>query len=286
MSIQLLALDLDGTLLNSRGKLTERTREALAESQRVGVKAVLVTGRRFRDARPWALELGLDVPVIAHNGALTKHARDLKTVASVPLPVSAARAALEIGRMMQVDMLLSDDPDGEGVMVYDHLSGDNQALLKYVAWARHVHGDEGSGVLEVDSLEDYLDHDPVNVAFSGSCQTMIDLEQVMLRQLGDTVKIFRTSYPLKNFALLDLVHPDASKGAGVAAAARELGIEREHVLAIGDNFNDLEMLRFAGVGIVMANAQKELRELPDFFITRSNDEDGVALAIEKFVLDR
>jgi Cof subfamily protein (haloacid dehalogenase superfamily) len=286
MAIRLLALDLDGTLLNSRGEVTVHTRLTLERARASGVKVALVTGRRFRDARPLALELGVDVPVIAHNGALTKHARTLDTVAATLLPVTAAREALRIGRLLNADLLVSDDHEGAGVMVYDHLSGDNPALLKYVAWAKRLHGEEGqNGVLEVDSLEDYLDHDPVHVAFSGRCGVMAELEQMLHQALADTVKIFRTSYPEKDLALLDLVHPEVSKGAGVAAAANELGIVREEVLAIGDNFNDLEMLRFAGTGIVMANADRALRELPDLYTTLSNDEDGVACAIEKFILE-
>ena len=75
MGIRLIALDLDGTLLDSRGRLSERNRAAVAAARQKGARVALVTGRRFRDARPLALELGLDVPVIAHNGALTKHTR-------------------------------------------------------------------------------------------------------------------------------------------------------------------------------------------------------------------
>jgi hypothetical protein len=84
--------------------------------------------------------------------------------------------------------------------------------------------------------------------------------------------------------LLDLVNQQVSKGAGVAAVAENLEVERDEVLAIGDNFNDLEMLRFAGTGIVMGNADPALRDLPDIHCTASNDDDGVARAIEKFVL--
>src|SRR6266705_6590875 len=98
MSIHLLALDLDGTLLNSRGQLTERNRRALNEVRRRGIRVALVTGRRFRDARPIALELGLDVPLISHNGALTKHARTLEMVSATLLPLEAAREVLRVGR--------------------------------------------------------------------------------------------------------------------------------------------------------------------------------------------
>lgn len=286
MPIRLLALDLDGTLLNSRGELTDRTRQSLANVRQAGVKVALATGRRFRDARPVALELGVDVPIISHNGALTRHAATFETVAMIPLPLSAAREILRIGRRMNADLLVSDDEGGTGVMVYDHLSGNNPSLLKYVAWAKRLHGKDGeSGVREVPYLEDYLDHDPVHVAFSGGCSIMAELEAVLNHELRHTVKIFRTVYPRIDFTLLDLVHPDVSKGTGVAATARELGIERQDVLAIGDNFNDLEMLRFAQIGVVMANADPALRELPEFYTTSSNDEDGVAAAIERFILE-
>src|ERR687893_175466 len=98
MGIRLIALDLDGTLLNSRGEVSERNSLAIAAAREQGVRVALVTGRRFRDARPLALQLGLDVPVISHNGALTKHARTLETVAVALLQIEAAQQALQVGR--------------------------------------------------------------------------------------------------------------------------------------------------------------------------------------------
>ena len=285
MPIRLLALDLDGTLLNSHGQLSERNRAALAQARERGVRVAVVTGRRFRDARPIALELGVDVPLIAHNGALTKHAGTLETVAVLTLPLPAAREALRVGREAGAGGLVSDDHEGLGVLVYDYLSSDNQPLKMYIAWARRVHGEEGvNAIREVPSLEAYLDHEPVHIAFSGGCETMTALHESLQRELGATVKLFRTMYPKTDFALLDIVHPQASKGVGVAAAAGELGIAQHEVMAIGDNFNDLEMLHYAGTGVVMGNADASLRELEGFHITASNDEDGVALAIERFIL--
>lgn len=284
MGIRLLALDLDGTLLNSRGRISARNRSALEQVREHGVRVALVTGRRFRDAQPIALELGLDVPVIAHNGALTKHAQTLETVAVFPLPLAAARSCLEVGRKAGADPLLSDDHQGLGVLVYDHLSGDNRAVLDYVAWARRIHGpDGGSAVRQVPSLEDYLDHEPVHLAFSGGCMKMRELEKVLALHLGTTIKLFCTIYPAKDFALLDIVHPEASKGAGVAAAAAELGILREEVMAIGDNLNDLEMLNYAGIGVVMGNAERSLHKIELLHATSTNDDDGVAIAIERFI---
>src|SRR5215470_18496950 len=159
MPIQLVALDLDGTLLNHRGEISERNRNAIDRVRERGVRVAVVTGRRFRDSRPIALELGLDVPLIAHNGSLTKHARTLETVAVLPLPLAAARDALAIGREAGADALLSDDYEGLGLLVFDHLSGENSAVHRYVAWARRIHGDDkDEAVRQVESLEAYMDH--------------------------------------------------------------------------------------------------------------------------------
>jgi 5-amino-6-(5-phospho-D-ribitylamino)uracil phosphatase len=285
MPIRLLALDLDGTLLNSRGKLTERNRQAIAATRECGVHVALCTGRRFRDARPIALELGLDVPLISHNGALTKHAETLETVAVFPLPLPAAQNAVRVGQAFGADALVSDDHEGLGILVYDHRSADNPSLRRYIQWARRVHGEEGANAIrEVPSLAAWLDHEPVHIAFSGSCAKIAELAGLLKTELGETVKLLRTMYPAMDFALLDILHPLASKGAGVAAAAAELGIAREDVMAVGDNFNDLEMLEFAGTSVVMANADASLRDRQAFHSTVSNDEDGVALALERFIL--
>jgi Cof subfamily protein (haloacid dehalogenase superfamily) len=287
MPISLLALDLDGTLLDSRGLVSDRNRIAINNAREQGVHVALVTGRRFRDSRPVALELGLDVPLISHNGALTKHAATLQTVCVLPLPVEGAREALQIGRRAEADALLSDDHEGLGVLVYDHLRGGNTAAHKYISWARRIHGEEegGKAVQQVPSLEDYLDHDPIHLSFSGGCEDMDQLEEILKSEVGATVKILSTKYLEQDFTLLDVVNAAASKGAGVAAAAAELSVVREDIMAVGDNYNDLEMLLFAGTGVVMANAPLTLREIAGLHPTASNRDDGVALAIDQFILN-
>jgi hydroxymethylpyrimidine pyrophosphatase-like HAD family hydrolase len=234
------------------------------------------------------LELGLDVPLISHNGALTKHAATLQTVCVLPLPLAAAREALQVGRKAEADALLSDDHEGLGVLIYDHIRGENSAAHKYISWARRIHGAEagGNAVQQVSSIENYLDHDPIHLSFSGRCEEMDQLDETLKAALGSTVKILSTKYLEQDFTLLDVVNPAASKGAGVAAAAAELGVAQEEIMAIGDNYNDLEMLLFAGVGVVMANAPLSLREIAGLHPTASNREDGVALAIEQFILNR
>ena len=290
MDIRLIALDLDGTLLNSRGEVSERNSLAIAAAREKGVRVALVTGRRFRDARPLALQLGLDVPVISHNGALTKHARTLETVAVRLLPLAEAQGVLRVGRESGANALVSDDPHGAGVLVYDHASDDNTALSKYIAWSRRIHGEEAAeeSVRRVASLEDYLDHAPVHITFSGSVARMKQLSEELNAELGTKIKTLSTVYPKPDFALLDVLHPEVSKGVGVEAAALEQGLTREEVMAIGDNFNDLEMLQYAGTSVLMGNAEDDLcaliKDRAGCHMTTTNDEDGVAVAIEKFIL--
>jgi Cof subfamily protein (haloacid dehalogenase superfamily) len=285
MPIRLLALDLDGTLLNSRGTLSERNFQAIQQAREIGVHVAIATGRRFRDARPLALQLGLDVPIISHNGALTKHARTLETVSALLMPLDTARSVLKLGRLYGADALVSDDPHGNGLLVYDHISEGNQALANYVAWSRRIVGDDAhEAVRRVESLEKYLDHEPIHLAFSGSCAPMEELSQNLRERLSSCVQVLCTVYPEQDLTLVDVLHPGASKGTGVAAVAAELGIGRQEVMAIGDNHNDIEMLLYAGMGVVMGNAQPFLRETEGFHRTSSNDEDGVAEAIERFIL--
>jgi hydroxymethylpyrimidine pyrophosphatase-like HAD family hydrolase len=202
------------------------------------------------------------------------------------LPLEAAHKAIDIGRSAGADPLASDDPDGLGVMVFESLRDDNLPLQQYIAWARsrQTNG-EPESVRQVKSLTDYLDHPPVHLAFSGGCAEMRELETLLSRELGNSVKMLCTTYPSKNFTLLDIINPKASKGVGVAAAAAELGIAREEIMAMGDNLNDLELLQYAGRGVVMENAEPELHALQGMSTTASNDADGVAIAIEKFIIE-
>jgi 5-amino-6-(5-phospho-D-ribitylamino)uracil phosphatase len=275
MAIRLLGLDLDGTLLNSRGELSERNRSAISRAREQGVRVALVTGRRFRDARP-----------LAHNGALTKHARTLSTVAAILLPLEAAREVLRIGRYYGADALVSTDPEGLGLLLYDRISEGNDALSTYIDWSTRVSGgDVVESVKRVSSLIEYLDQSPVHISFSGGCESMSKLADVLQMELKGLIQIFSTIYPKRDFTLLDVLHPEASKGIGLKAVAEERGLIPEEVMAVGDNFNDIEMLRYAGTAVIMGNADAKLQTMEKFHITAANDEDGVALAIERFILN-
>ncbi|MDQ3714157.1 MAG: Cof-type HAD-IIB family hydrolase [Acidobacteriota bacterium] len=283
--IKLLALDLDGTLLNSRGEIPEKNFEAIQQAEQTGVLVTIATGRRFRDALPVARQINLNAPLICHNGALLKYVDTLENVAVSLLEKETVREILRVGKGFGGDALLSADPIGKGVLLYDTISAENIPLQKYVAWGKRLHGAEAEeAVHHVENLEEVCDEvETVHISFSGACLPMADMQKILENELKNTANILATVYPHLDFTLLDILPPDASKGIGVEKLARLNNLSAENVMAIGDNFNDLEMLEYAGTAVVMGNASPELLERADFFSTLSNDENGVALAIEKFI---
>jgi len=167
------------------------------------------------------------------------------------------------------------------------VSDENEPLRRYLQWATTLHGDEATdAVIHVQRLEDEIEkHDVIHVSFSGTCERMYNMQIFLDAELGDTVTVLATVYPKRNFTLLDILPPNSSKGSGVEKLASINGIDRANIMAIGDNFNDLEMLEFAGVPVVMGNADPSLLERNEFDKTLSNDEGGVAAAVEKFILN-
>ncbi|MDQ3321894.1 MAG: Cof-type HAD-IIB family hydrolase [Acidobacteriota bacterium] len=283
--IKLLALDLDGTLLDSRGKISETNKNAIKRAEEKGVLVTIATGRRFRDALPVGLELELNAPLITHNGALLKYAQTLETVHVSIIPVGTTREILRVGKAFGGDALVSAEPNGKGVLLYDTVSKKNVPLQKYIAWSKRLHGaDAESAVHHVENLGNIIgDVETVHVSFSGTCAPMIDLQLILETELGATANILTTVYPHLDFTLIDILPPDASKGIGVEKLALINDLTAKNVMVMGDNFNDLEMLEYAGTPVLMGNAAPELLENENFHRTLSNDENGVALAIERFI---
>jgi 5-amino-6-(5-phospho-D-ribitylamino)uracil phosphatase len=278
MAFKLVALDIDGTLINSNGEISERNHAALTAVRREGIRIALVTGRRFRSARPLVEELGLSVPLVSHNGALTKHAATLETIGFHPLDLETAHEVVRIGREAGADMICCDDPEGLGVMVTEGISDENRALHRYLAKYR-------DSVVEVGDLIQYLDHAPIQIMFTGACEHMEELGTRLNQAMGARMQLFKTRYRSVDLTILDAISMQASKGSGLKRIAGLHGIEPEEILAVGDNHNDLTMLKFAGKAVIMGNAEDELKEM-GFEVTGSNDEDGVAQAIEKYVLNQ
>ena len=277
MPIRLIAMDIDGTLLDSQGKLREPNVTAILRAAEAGVEIVLVTGRRFEFARGVSDRIPCDLSLITSNGAVIK-SKSGDTHQRVLLPRDTARAVLDA----------AVDFRPEAAVVFDRPHA-NQMVLEKIDWDDPVRGGyfrrNREHVAEVVPLtECFNGEDPVQVMFVGACGRMRHAKSLLeALPIAPDFTLALTEYSERNLAMLDVLRRGVSKATGLAEWARHRGIRREEVMAIGDNFNDREMLAYAGLPIVMANCVPELKS-EGWEVTLSNDECGVAFAIQKHVL--
>jgi Cof subfamily protein (haloacid dehalogenase superfamily) len=275
--IRLLALDIDGTLLTSERVVSPRTRAALAAARTAGVKLLLVTGRRLPSARRIARDLGGDVPLVLHNGALVLEGDEL--LRACPLPRAVARRATELGLALGAEPVLHCGLRGEGRVVVRTQARHSRLVRYYLERA-------GPDVEEVADLLVALEgEDPIQVMFGGPREEVESLRGALERRLRDQARVERSVYPANDLAILEVLERTVGKADAVAFLQERWGISAGETLAIGDNWNDREMIVRAGLGFVMGNADPELRRLGPSVLP-SNDEDGVALAVETHVLGK
>jgi len=276
MPVQLIALDIDGTLLSSRFTVSERNRAAIAEATRRGIEVALVTGRRYDFAMPVATQIDSPLTMIVNNGALVR-TKDGQTLTRHLLPRDTALRVLQATQYWRDGAsVVFDRPRANQVML-ETIDLEDGIRGAYYKWNRPFLG-------EAKPLETCLVEDPIQVMFSGPVQPMRAAEQALRAvQFIDEFALAVTSYESKDFSMIDVINPRVSKGAALAEWAALRGIAREEILAIGDNHNDEEMLSFAGIPVVMENAVPELKTR-GWHITHTNDDDGVAAAIERFAL--
>ena len=275
--IRLLAIDIDGTLLDSRWQLPAANRDAIVAAHRRGVEIMLVTGRRFTFAQPIAAQLPVDLTVSASNGALVK-SKQGENLARQLLPRRQARAVLSATGAEREKALLLFDRDGHGQIVAERFDPSHTSMQGYLDRNRQY-------LLQVDRLEEALtDSDPIQVLFAGAVAPMRALAEHLRRgPCAAHTSLAVTEYLERDLTLLDVLDAGCNKGAALARWAAGRGLDRAQVMAVGDNWNDKEMLEFAGLPVVMANSSEALKQ-EGWAVTRSNDESGVAAAIEKFLL--
>ncbi|MCL4524593.1 MAG: HAD-IIB family hydrolase [Acidobacteria bacterium] len=278
MAIRLIGIDIDGTLLDSIWQLPEANRKAIAEATSRGIEVALVTGRRFDFALPIAQQLGCPLTLIVNNGALIK-SQDGTTHLRHLLPRDTARC-----------VLAATIPFRDGAAVVFDRPRANQVVWEILDWEdppRRAYLQRNlEFIAQVSPLEDCLTEDPIQVMFTGPVNRLRQLDaQLRAWPEPGAFSLAFTEYESRNFAMVDVINAVCSKGAALAEWARVRGFARADVMAIGDNHNDREMLEFAGVPIVMGNSVPGLLQ-NGWHVTLSNDESGVAAAIEQFALAR
>jgi 5-amino-6-(5-phospho-D-ribitylamino)uracil phosphatase len=274
--IRVIALDIDGTLLNSRKEVSSRNRRAIEAAGEAGVRVALITGRRYPAARKIADMLPGDPPLVLHNGGLVMMGDEAVRVK--PLDRETAMRVVAFAKDLGADPVVHFGHRGEGLLYVENGSPSNTLLAYYLTKS---HPD----VRVVSDLETSLRdavEDPLQVMFGGSMSEMESLARG-LESSGFDATALRTVYPDDDLSLIDVVAPQVDKSEALSFLCARWDVALEEVLAIGDNWNDRRMLLEAGRGCVMGNADLELRSL-GLEVLPTNNEDGVAHAIERFVL--
>jgi len=266
--IRLIALDLDDTLLTSGLLITQRTKDAIQEARRRGIVVTFATGRMYLSALPYARELGLDAPLITYLGALVCSADGrLLSHLTIDRGTCAEVLAFLKSRGAQVNVYIGD------YFYVERLSPQVERYRKAI----------GANCFEAPDLIGLMDEFPdgaTKIAVMTDAREGAKLYGELRGRFGDRLSVI----PSKP-TFIELSRPDTGKGAALAEMASGLGIGPEQVMAIGDSPNDEDMIEYAGWGIVMANGDEGLKRKARW-VTASNDEDGVAIAIESLALRR
>jgi Cof subfamily protein (haloacid dehalogenase superfamily) len=275
--IRLLAVDIDGTLLDPRFEISAANLAALRRAHESGIEVILVTGRRHAFALPIAKKLGFydKLWLISSNGATTRSFAG-ETFHRDLLPRETAKRLAEEMTAFRGNLVITFDQETKGALVLEHtreLTGSIQRWLE----------NNMEFIEFVVPIEKALSRDPVQAMFCGSVERMQQASAALLASgLKPDVTVLKTEYPHRDLCIMDVLNRDCSKGHALKRWAAHRSLDPAEVMAIGDNYNDVEMLEFAGVPVVMGNASDELKQ-NGWHVTLSNSESGVAAAVEKFV---
>lgn len=277
MAVKWIAADIDGTILDSSSRMPPENVTAIRQARKRGVDVILVTGRRFGGAAWVAEALELSSPLIVNNGAMIVCPVQSRRLARWFLAPEVATAILAATSGYTHCTVLHKDRPAAGQLVVCSQPRTNGQLHHYLNKVPGV-------TIQVDSLQSEIDDDLIEIMFSGPLDLMEAVEG-RLKQSGfeKQVRIARTYYGEKDLGIIDVLNKDCSKRSALDYLARSHGIRPTEIMAIGDNHSDLEMLEYAGLGVVMANGVAALKDR-GFYETASNNDLGVARAIRRFVL--
>lgn len=271
--IRLLGVDIDGTLLNPEFQISSADMAALRRAHAEGVEVVIVTGRRHSFALPIVQQLGFDLWVISSNGAITRSMAG-ETFHRDMLPAGTCRRLCDHMQEFRGNTVLTFDTEAKGAIVLEHMDELSSSIQRWL--------EKNLQYIDfVIPIEDSLTSDPVQAMFCGAISRMQRaLAALEASNLARDITVLRTEYAVRDLSIVDVLNQGCSKGHALERWAGYRGVPREEVMAIGDNYNDIEMLAFAGVPFIMGNAAPELRR-DGWKVTLPNDQSGVAAAIEQ-----
>ena len=267
MAYEIIALDLDGTLTNSEKKITPKTKEALFRIQEKGKKIILASGRPTPGVVPLAEELKLHEYggyILSFNGAKIINYKTKEIIRNKVLPKSIIKEVYEEAVMQDTGILTYTDDviiSGNGIDKYVEI----EAKINKIP------------VVEVENFPTYVDFDVNKCLLTGEDNHMARVERIFGRRFEKEISIYR-SEPF----FVEIMPKNIDKADSLSKLLEKIGLTKEQLICCGDGFNDLSMIKYAGLGVAMANAQTIVKEAADY-ITKSNNEDGIAYVVEQFM---
>lgn len=264
MTPKLIALDLDGTLLNAAGELSARTRAAVGALRARGIKLVLSTGRPPRHVEKLATELNLADLVVAYNGAAIVNFKTDETQYRYQLDAVLARELIATMRKLHPDIMIGIETH-HGWYLDETLYARRQASLFREPAPKPKNCGDVESFIEDKVIKIFFRHDSLEAA-----------------ELSEPLHTFDVYATWTSPSLLEVLHPQVNKQECIAYLANQFGIAQEDTVAFGDQHNDKELISWAGYGVAMDNASDELKAIADF-VTASHNQDGVAKVLERWI---
>ena len=259
---KLLALDVDGTLLNSEGEVTDKTVKSIREIVDKGVLVLICTGRPTQGTVELFEKLSLKMPVITYNGAKIVNLNTGAILHEQNLRGIDIKKIVEIGEELKTTIIVWAKNQ-----LYSNAMNDNVIAYKKLS---------GVEPIVIDNYEDIIQQGATKVLWIDEVEKIAEFQRLLDTRLDADVN-YCTSKPY----YLEFIDKTVSKGRALSIICDKYKIKREEIIAIGDGQNDITMLEFAGVGVAMGNSSKEVKDKADY-ITATNDEEGIALAIDKY----
>ncbi|MBZ4664475.1 MAG: family phosphatase [Caloramator sp.] len=275
MKYKLIAMDMDGTLLNSQKQVTEYTKDVLRRASEKGIKLVICTGRIFTSAKSYARIIGTKAPIIASNGAYIREKDRNEVIYEKYIKKETLLDIIKVTREwgFYPHIYTTDTIYSEKLI---------HSSLNYSKWNETVPEDERINIQIVDSLEDVVEKEGENFlkVVVMALEDEVEKLQELKKYIRDNMDVSIFSSYMNNFEIMD---KEVSKGNALKRLAEFFDIDREAIVCFGDNENDKTMFEFAGFPIAMGNAEEEIKEIAAY-VTDTNDNDGVAKAIEELIL--
>ncbi|NLJ81161.1 MAG: HAD family phosphatase [Firmicutes bacterium] len=274
MKIKLVALDIDGTILNSEGELSTATEEAVAKVKQRGISVVLATGRRLARTLPWAEALNLKGPLIVHNGAVVFDQEKKETVLKKGIDFKSAQEIIEQLNQAKINYLVyTGESAGENLIAPYYTTPEfEELMLRYM-------GEAGQKVRKME-----LGEGPIRISVIDQ-REKINPFYKSLSRFEQKINAMFFGAGRSRWRGVEIVSGGCSKGTGLLYVAERQKVKQKEILAIGDNINDLEMITWAGVGVAMGGGSSLLQKRADF-VAPGSSRDGAAWILNELLLKK